>query len=133
MKRVYTLHEANAVLPLVRGIAAEMTERRRRRRELDGLRERLESARTPEGLTQSLAELDAQIFEHDEALRRCRLEFEDLGMTVLRQTPLTIHVPGQSRTGAVVFCWQEGETSICHGHQVGQELDHRRPLKIKTA
>jgi len=133
MKRVYTLPEANAILPMVRTIAAEMVERRARRRQLSELREELESCRTPEGLLQSLAEVDAQVFEQDEALRRCRTELEGLGMTVLRQTPLTVHISGSSRSGPVVFCWQESEDSVCHGHPVGQEQEHRRPLKIKSA
>jgi hypothetical protein len=129
-KRSYTLPEANQVLKLVRAIAAELLERRTARRTLAKQREQLEAAETPEGLRGELAELDARIFEHDEGLSRCRLELEDLGMTVLRTTPLTVHIPGTSRSGVVVFCWQEGESSVCFGHPPGQEEHQRRPLRV---
>ncbi len=132
MKRTYTLPEANAALRLVRAIAAEMVERRIEKRALSRRRDQLEHANTPEGLRSELAELDARIWEHDEGIGRCRAEFEDLGMTVLRTNPLTIHIPGQSKTGLVVFCWQEGENTVCYGHPVGEEEDQRRPLRIKA-
>lgn len=130
MKRTYTLPEANQAMKLVRSIAAELLERRTERRSLARQREQLEAAATPEGLRSELAELDARIFEHDEGLIRCKQELEDLGMTVLRTNPLTVHIPGQSRSGAVVFCWQEGETSVCFGHPVGEEEHQRRPLRV---
>lgn len=132
MKRTYTLQEANQVLRLVRAIAVEVVERRTLRRALDRQRSQLEAAVTPEGLRGGLAELDARIWEHDEALARCRKELEDLGMTVLRMNPLTVHIPGQSRTGEVVFCWEEGESSVCFGHPVGDEQHQRRPLRVRA-
>jgi hypothetical protein len=132
MKRLYTLPEANRVLQLVRAIAAELVDRRVARRALNREREGLERARTPEGLTQVLADLDARIYEHDEALFRCRKELEGLGMTVLRMSPLTVHIPGHSRSGPVVFCWEEGETAVCFGHPVGEEQEQRRPLRLRA-
>ena len=130
MKRTYSLPEANQVLRLVRAIAAELVERRSARRLLARQREQLEEASTPEGLRSELAELDARIWSHDEALRQCKDELEQLGMTVLRTNPLTVHIPGTSRTGAVVFCWQEGEDTVCFGHPPGQEEHQRRPLRL---
>lgn len=130
MNRTYTLPEANQALKLVRAIAAELLERRTARRTLARQREQLEAAETPEGLRSELAELDARIWEHDEALTRCKAELEELGMTVLRTNPLTVHIPGTSKAGTVVFCWQEGESSVCFGHPVGEEEHHRRPLRV---
>lgn len=133
MNRTYTLPEANEALKLVRAIATEWLERRARRRTLDRDRRQLESATTPEGLRSELAELDARIWEQDEGIAHCRTELEDLGMTVFRVNPLTIHIPGNSKNGPVVFCWQEGEgESVCYGHPVGEEREQRRPLKVKT-
>lgn len=132
MKRTYSLQEANQALRLVRAIAAEMLERRTSRRALARQREQLEAAVTPEGLRGELAELDARIWEHDEATARCKSELEDLSMTVLRTNPLTIHIPGESRAGTVVFCWQEGEAAVCFGHPVGEEEHQRRPLRVRA-
>jgi hypothetical protein len=162
MMLTYSLHEANDLLKLVRVIAAEMLERRSDRRRLARNREQLEVADTPEGLRKELAELDARIWEHDDVLRSCKIELEDLGLTVLRTNPLTVHIPGRSlptkagrtaKTGMathvegtakrllskgrdrngtteVVFCWQEGESSVCFGHPMGEEEHQRRPLRV---
>jgi hypothetical protein len=132
MKRVYTLAEANGILPLLEAIAAEVIERRDLRRQLLRQRSELEQAHTPEGLRHELASLDARICDQDEGLQKARAELEDLGMTVLRTNPLTVHIPGQSRSGQVVFCWQEGEEHVCYGHPVGEEEDARRPLRLKS-
>lgn len=130
MKRIYTLPEANEALRLVQAIAAEIVERRAARRSLERQRDQLEAAATPEGLRGELAELDARIYEHGEALQRCRNELENLGMTVLRENPLTVHITGASKLGEVVFCWQEGEPTVCYGHAVGEEKHQRRPLRV---
>lgn len=133
MKRTYSLPEANEAIKLVGAIASEWLERRDARRTLDRRRRLLENAPTPEGLRQELSELDARIWEQDEGMTRCRAELEELGMTVFRVNPLTIHIPGNSKNGPVVFCWQEGEGSnVCYGHPVGEEREQRRPLKVKT-
>ena len=140
MRRCYTLTEANQLLALVRVIAGEVVERRSDRRRLARRREQLEAAATPEGLRDELAELDARIWEHDDALRLCKDELEDLGLTVLRTNPLTVHIPGRSlptkgrknqvSSSEVVFCWQEGESSVCFGHPPGEEEHQRRPLRL---
>lgn len=133
MKRNYSLPEANEAIKLVTVIANEWLERRDLRRTLDRRRRQLEAASTPEGLRNELAELDARIWEQDEGISACRQELEDLGLTVFRANPLTIHIPGSSKNGPVVFCWQEGEgESVCFGHPVGEEREQRRPLKVKT-
>ncbi|MFT4511885.1 MAG: hypothetical protein ACI89X_002087 [Planctomycetota bacterium] len=144
----YTLKEANQVLKLVRVISDEMLERRTDRRQLARRREQLEAAQTPEGLRSELSELDARIWEHDEALYNCKHELEVLGLTVLRTNPLTVHIPGLSvpatsrkraRARAtptsppnqeVVFCWQEGEDDVGFGHPLGEEEHQRRPLRV---
>ena len=138
----YTLKEANQVLKLVRVIANEMLERRIDRRRLARQRDQLEAAVTPEGLRSELSELDARIWEHDEALYNCKHELEDLGLTVLRTNPLTVHIPGRSKPGRgrknvaanqeqeVVFCWQDGENEVLFGHSLGEEEHQRRPLRV---
>jgi|GEM_PF-3208180 len=138
----YTLKQANEALKLVRVIADEMLERRRERRGLAVRRDQLERANTPEGLRKELAELDARIWELDEALLRCKLELEELGLKILRPNPLTIHIPGcHDRAVAAVedqerdedellFCWQEGEAEVSFGHPSGEDGLPRRPLRV---
>jgi hypothetical protein len=128
----YTIVQANILLPLVKAIAREMVERRTRRQDLSRTREQLERACSPEGLTGALSNLDADLYCHDEGLRRAQRELEQLGLTVLRTNPVTVHFPGQTSAGDVVFCWQEGEGTINHGHLLGQEEEPRRPLQLRA-
>jgi hypothetical protein len=128
----YSLEQANGLLPLLRAIAREVVERRTERRELFRLREDLDNARTPEGLGTCLADLDARIFVHKTALRAALQEIEDLSLTVLRLSPMTVHIPGVTRQGPLTFCWQIDEPSVLHGHQVGEEEDPRRPLRVRA-
>ena len=127
----YSLDQSNLILPLVKAIAHEFIERRGQHRQLTRLRKELENSSTPEGLGQSLANLDAMIFEHSTAISQSNGELEALGLTILRRQPLTVHFPGRTRSGKVVFCWQEGEESLCHGHAIGEEEEPRRPLKVR--
>lgn len=126
-----SLDQSTAILPLIKSVADEMIERRTERRNLSRMRDKLEHATTPEGLTAALADLDARIFEHDHGIARATDELEQMGLTLLRLNPVTIHFPGCTRTGKVVFCWQEGEMSVCHGHAIGEEEEPRRPLKVR--
>ena len=128
----FSLQEVNDLLPLVQSIGREIVERRTVRRNLVRTRQRLEGANTPEGLIQAISDLDARIFEQDEAIDWAARELENLGLTVLRTYPLTVHFPGQTRMGPVVFCWEEDEERVCHGHPVGAEEDPRRPLKLRA-
>ena len=142
MRKRYTIEQANEALKLVRVIAAEMVERRDRRREMASRRAKLEATAKPERLRSELAELDARIWEQDDALLRCRREFDDLGMKVFRDDPLTIHIPGQgvpkkTRRGQLiepgrdlVFCWKEDEASVGFGSNAGDDGQQRKQLQV---
>ncbi|MBK8979250.1 MAG: DUF2203 family protein [Planctomycetes bacterium] len=127
----YSLEEANRLLPLLESIATEIRERRDEQRRLARLRDELESSRTPEGLDKSLAELDARLMELQLGLREALGELEALGVSILRLKPLTVHIPGRTQHGDIVYCWQVGEGRITHGHLIGEEDDPRRPLQLR--
>lgn len=133
MEASYTLVEANRLLPLVTAIAGELTERRDEQRKLQRLHLELEQARTNEGVCIALYDLDSRLFEIELGLKQVRKEFALLGLHILRVSPLTIHIPGNTQQGQLVFCWQEGETRVCHGHALGEEENPRRPLRVRAS
>ena len=133
MRLGYTLAQCNAMLPLVRAISREVIERRHARRELLKERAQLDAARTPEGLEMAIADIEADVYEQEDSICAALRELEDRDLTVLRVNPLVVHFPGRTRDGEVVFCWQEGDTQVNHGHQQGHESDPRMPLKLKTS
>ena len=150
MQTRYTLDEANEALRLVRVIARELAERRDELRQLsdgalsdralsDGaLSDRARAAwRSADDEHDTDYALAARLRELEEASARCRVELEQLGLTILREDPLTLHFPGASRAPdaasegqPVVFCWQEGEDAVDYGHADGEEEHPRRPLRV---
>lgn len=136
MQTRYTLNEANEALRLVRVIARELAERRDellRLHDFDRAGRRGEEG-SPEAPDYARA---ARLRELEEAADRCREELAQLGLTILREDPLTLHFPGASRVGGssasrqpVVFCWQEGEDAVGFGHADGEEEHPRRPLRV---
>lgn len=129
---VFTLNQANELLPLVKAIAAEIVERRTERLRALKVKEELESAHSPEGLEQAIGDLQSEIGHHDSALAEGRKELEHLGLTVLRMNPLTVHFPGRAAPPqSLVFCWMEGDANIDHGHGEGEEDKPRRPLRVR--
>ena len=132
MEATYTLADSNSLLPLVAAIARELTERRDEHRKLQRIHIELEQSRTEEGLNVALYDLESRLFELEIGMKQARKEFEQLGLHILRSSPLTIHIPGHTQHGPLVFCWQEGESKVCHGHAMGEEEDPRRPLKVRA-
>lgn len=128
----FTLAQSNSMLPLVRAVTSEVIERRNRRRTLLRQRDDLERAHTPEGLAQALSDLDAAIYDQEDAILAACRELEAYGLDVLRLNPLVIHFPGRTREGALVFCWQEGDSEVAHGHPPGEEQEPRQPLRVRA-
>ncbi len=132
MRPSYSLEDCNRMLVLVRAIARELSERRNHLRELERTRQDLLAAETPEGLEHALTELDAEQYATHEGIRNTIHELELHGLTLLRLRPVTIHFPGVTKRGPIVFCWQEGDDAICHGHPTGEEQEPRRQLKLSA-
>jgi hypothetical protein len=132
MRPSYSLEECNRMLALVRAVAREIAERRNLLRGLERARHDLIDAETPEGLRSSLAEVDAEIFVANDGIRAAVKELELYGLTLLRLRPITIHFPGITKRGPIVFCWQEGDDTIGHGHPTGEEQEPRRQLKLSA-
>ena len=135
MKTKYTLEVANHLIPFINAVAGEVRERRIERDGLTSTIEELEttaSRTSPEGFHIAVADFALRIRELDRSMDECRKELEKLGLSVQRMDPLTVHIPGSTRSGELVFCWEEGEPQIQHGHESGEEDNPRRPLKTKA-
>ena len=133
--RSYTLKLANGLVPLLQSIAQEVRALRTERRELDRMvreLEREEQSHTPEGVESSLTEAQFRLREIAWQLRRCEQEIQGLGLTVQNLNPFTVHIPGLTRSGELVFCWEEADRVVSFGHEVGEEGEPRRPLRIRT-
>lgn len=109
------------MLPLVRSIAAELCERREIYGILVRRRDELGLASTPEGLTAALADLDASLWDHENAILRACREISSSGLSLQTLSPIVVHFPRADQD--TVFCWREDEPRITHEHPRGSETD----------
>lgn len=130
-KRVFTIHEANATLPLVRAIVADVvelardvTERRQRllalapagrRRSADPYQEELDLAEEElEGDSRRLA-------EYVEELRQ-------LGVEAKSVTEGLVDFPAVFEGRDVWWCWKLGEPEVAFWHEADAGFWERQPL-----
>jgi hypothetical protein len=109
-KRLFTRQEAESTLPLVRQIVADVLEKARRIREMDG---------NDEDLPRLQAELEEHLLEFDEM----GCFFKDWNFSVgLVDFPSVI----DGRT--VFLCWRSDESELAWYHPIEEGFQGRRPL-----
>ncbi len=131
MTRRFTLFQANAMLPLIHSITAEIRDRVTVRTRLQQRRSAFQDAETPEGLGWAISHLNARLIEIDERLQTSTRELAELGVEIIELQPVTVHIPGCTRADDVVFCWQDGEVQVGFGHGACETESHRRPLLLE--
>ena len=130
MKR-FTIEEANAALPLVRAIVAdlvhlsqEVTERRQRVSYLLRHRERNEQ----DPYWQELAAIEASLDEDSLRLRGYVDELRELGIEPKSATDGIVDFPARLDGRDVYLCWKLGESEVLHWHEIDGGFQGRRPL-----
>jgi len=132
--RLFTLAEANAMLPLVRAItadlakmSAEVFERHRQLHRVMAGREEEESNLYSEELFQVQQDLDKQADRLEEYLA----ELKELGVEP-RNGPQgmidTVDFPSNRDSQVVYLCWQLGEEEISHWHELEAGFAGRQQL-----
>ncbi len=128
MPRIFTLDEANALLPRLREILTELQEKRpafdKLQPELEEMArsaagnghlqdpETQEKRRQAESLAKQLEELVAE-------LRRMGCELKGLGL---------IDFPAEREGRSIYLCWRLGEETIGHWHEQDTGFAGRQPL-----
>lgn len=130
-KRLFTVDEANAMLPLVRAIckdlsalAREVVERRERLSFL--MAGRGDSHRDP--YSEELAQIEEEL-EHDrERLREYVQELNDLGVELKGALEGLVDFPSTVDDRLVYLCWKLDEPEVLYWHDVDAGYGGRQPL-----
>jgi hypothetical protein len=129
--KTFTIEEANAALPLVRAIVAdlvhlsqEVTERRQRVSYLLRHRERNEQ----DPYWQELAAIEASLDEDSLRLRGYVDELRELGIEPKSATDGIVDFPARLDGRDVYLCWKLGESEVLHWHEIDGGFQGRRPL-----
>ena len=129
--RIFTLEQANAMLPLVRAIAKDLAELSR---DVIERRERLNALLAGRGqqsrdvYSEELAQIEDELGKDGDRLREYVRELEELGVE-LKNPPEGLVDFRCLMDGRVVYlCWKLDEPEIKHWHELEAGFAGRQPL-----
>lgn len=140
ISRFYSIDRANATLPLVRVIvadiqrlSAEIQDRRERfDRLVSGRSLRPRSSRSSDPYAQELAEFERDLAREAGRLQEFTAELRALGVNLCDANHGSVDFPGLLEGQRVHLCWKLGETEVLYYHQPGESFTERRPLVAGT-
>ncbi len=130
MPKLFTLDEANALVPVVEGLIARVRERKRT---LDGFQEQVtlamrRSTGNGHANERELKEREADAKRAADELNRAIAEMQALGCEVKDLAQGLVDFPHE-RDGRVVYlCWRPGEREIAWWHELEAGFAGRQPL-----
>ena len=134
-KKLFTVEQANATLPLVRAITADVIKLSRemvdRRQRLDYLRSGRKDS--DDLYSAELAQMEDQQQKDQEQLEEFVNELRQIGVEPKTLTEGLIDFP-HIMDGRIVFlCWKYDEAEVLHWHEFDAGFDGRQPLALATA
>lgn len=133
--RLFTLAEANRILPLVRSITGEAVACYRQAKESIAALEVLKAAPGSPRAGEELDRRDAEVAHHLRQLQRLVGELEALGCRLRDYERGSVDFPAAlvAEQGFVVWCWALGEPEVAHWHAEDEGYDARRALSADAA
>ncbi len=123
-RRLFTIDEANALLPSLHSLLTEMVEARRRIVEAEpSLWPVLEKAIGNGGSKEAGA-----VLPHFETIQRNVQMIQDLGIEIKDIGTGLIDFPSERDGRVVCLCWRLGEPSVTHWHELDAGFAGRQPL-----
>jgi hypothetical protein len=133
-RRIFSVEEANRMLPLVRAIvgdlvqlAGEVTERRHRLNHLLGGRER----ELDDVYSEELAEVERGLHRDTQRLREYLTELRQLGVEPKGEEGL-VDFPAELDGRPVYLCWKLGEPEVMYWHELEAGFAGRQALAIDS-
>ena len=127
--RVFTVAKANSALPLVRRIVADITAEHPRWRDLVSRYELLVAGARPEqGETSDMVVLRREVDRAAERISGYITELEQVGCQLKGFEQGLVDFYGMYQGRVVCLCWQEGESSVSHWHELETGFTGRQPI-----
>ncbi len=134
-RRLFTVEQANAALPLVRSITADLV---RLSREVMERRERLtllsagRNASAKDPYTQELAQIEEELEKDSEQLHEYVEELRALGVEPKSGPEGLIDFPSLLDDRIVFLCWKLGESEVTNWHELDAGFAGRQSLVAGT-
>ena len=129
--RLFSLDDANAILPDLLPLVATMREDAAALRELqEPLRELAERATLAGGIRPTNAERDAHLSacRHEQSLERVLEELAELGVRIKDPERGLLDFPSVRDGELVELCWIYGEDHVAFWHRLDEGFAGRRPV-----
>ncbi|MCA9271104.1 MAG: DUF2203 domain-containing protein [Planctomycetales bacterium] len=135
-RKLFTVEQANAMLPLVRAIVGDLS---KLYRDLVERRQRLEHLAAGRGRRQDdlyadeLREVEARLERDQLSLRSFVKELADLGVECKDPAQGLIDFPSEMDGRVVYLCWKLGEPEVLHWHELDAGFAGRQSLTAAAA
>ncbi len=129
--KIFTVEQANAVLPLVRAITADLV---RLSREVIERRERLALLSAPrighakDPYAEELAQIEEELDKDSQQLQAYVEELRELGVEPKSGPEGLIDFPAMMDDRLVFLCWKLGESEVLHWHELDAGFLGRQSL-----
>jgi hypothetical protein len=129
-KRLFTVDEANARLPLLRSILRDVTDLSVQMKVLYDRLIPLQTAGSGDAkIEREVASLSADLDAMQRSMRGYEAELAELGAELKDAFVGLIDFPGWIDGREVCLCWKLDEPTVAHWHEVDAGFSGRRPIK----
>jgi hypothetical protein len=134
-KRLFTVDEANAMLPLVRAICRDLSDLARdvvdRRQRLSFLQSRRDSDRD-DLYGEELSQIEEELEKDNERLQEYVDELQELGIEPKNAVEGLVDFPCAMDDRIVYLCWKLDEPEVLHWHELEAGFAGRQPLTASS-
>jgi hypothetical protein len=130
--KIFTLDEAQSMLPLVESLLKRAIESKQAAEEIDNelsaLSRRIHLAG---GMTVNIGKIAAQRTAMEQHIQRARetvAEIEEIGVQLKDIDSGLLDFPCRVEDEVVLLCWKSGETAIEHWHTMESGFQGRQPI-----
>jgi hypothetical protein len=129
--KLFTVEQANAILPLVRAITADLVQLSR---DVTDRRERLallsagRKASAKDPYTEELAQIEEELDKDNEQLQAYVEELRELGVEPKSGPEGLVDFPCLMDERIVLLCWKLGEPEVTHWHELEAGFAGRQSL-----
>lgn len=130
-EKLFTVEQANAVLPLVRAITTDLVQLSREvieRRERLALLNAGRSASAKDPYTQELAQIEEELAKDSEQLQAYVDELRELGVEPKSGPEGLVDFPCLMDGRVVYLCWRLGEAEVMYWHELEAGFAGRQSL-----
>ncbi|MFO0866589.1 MAG: DUF2203 domain-containing protein [Gemmataceae bacterium] len=132
--KLFTIAEANAMLPLLRSILRDITDLAKRLREQHEVLVQLQSGGALDAVDQEEVDRLVEMMERgQEQMQEYEVEIRKLGVEIKDYFTGLCDFPSMMEGRVVYLCWRMGEKEVAHWHELDAGFAGRQKLSPETA